>query len=59
MNVEIFSRVESTCHRMHTGAWGNSHFQAQVRGSNMNTSLIMSARKPARVQESQRIRSEA
>ena len=52
MNVEILGKRESTCHQMHAGTWGNSHFQAQVRGSNMNTSLIMSVRKPARKQES-------
>ena len=52
MNVEIFGKRESTCHQKHTGAWGNSHFQAQVRSSNsMNTSLIMNVRKPARKQE--------
>ena len=52
MNVEIFGKRESTCHQKHSGAWGNSHFQAQVRSSNsMNTSLIMNVRKPARKQE--------
>ena len=30
MNVEIFSKKESSCHQLHTGAWGNSQFQAQV-----------------------------
>ena len=33
MNVKIFSKKESSCHRLHTGAWGNSHLQAQVRCS--------------------------
>ena len=33
MNVEIFSKKESSCHQLHTGAWGNSQFQAQVRCS--------------------------